>query len=64
MPTTPLPLVAAPAYLGRHGTPRTAAELRLHDGLTFSEFGSRSRAPVAIRESFVDALIDGLTRHA
>lgn len=39
--------VAAPAYLKRHGTPRTAAELRRHNCLTFSEFGSRSRAPVA-----------------
>lgn len=35
--------VAAPGYLKRRGTPRTAEELRDHNCLTFSEFESRSR---------------------
>lgn len=39
--------VAAPGYLKRHGTPRTIEELKGHNCLTFSEFGSRSRWPSA-----------------
>jgi len=37
--------VAAPGYLKHHGTPRTIDELKDHNCLTFSEFGSRSRWP-------------------
>ncbi len=37
--------VAAPSYLKRRGHPRTAAELKEHDCLNFSEFESRARWP-------------------
>jgi DNA-binding transcriptional LysR family regulator len=39
-------VVAAPSYLERHGTPRTDKELRQHNCLSFSEFGSRLRMQV------------------
>jgi DNA-binding transcriptional LysR family regulator len=41
--------VAAPAYLKRHGHPRTPAELGGHNCLTYSEFESRARWPQAKR---------------
>ena len=37
--------VATPGYLRQHGTPRTAAELKNHNCLVYSEFESRSRWP-------------------
>ncbi|HKU71098.1 MAG TPA: substrate binding domain-containing protein, partial [Burkholderiales bacterium] len=40
--------VAAPSYLKRHGTPRTDKELRQHNCLSFSEFGSRLRMSAEI----------------
>lgn len=42
--------VAAPAYLKKHGQPRTAAELKQHDCLNYSEFESRARWPAARRD--------------
>ena len=42
--------VAAPAYLKRHGHPRTAAELKAHNCLIYSEFESRGRWPAGRRE--------------
>jgi DNA-binding transcriptional LysR family regulator len=41
--------VAAPAYLKRHGQPRTAAELKHHNCLNYSEFESRARWPAGRR---------------
>ena len=41
--------VASPAYLKRRGHPRTAAELKQHDCLNYSEFESRARWPVSRR---------------
>lgn len=41
--------VAAPAYLKRHGTPRTPEDLKHHNCLIYSEFESRSRWPFAGR---------------
>jgi DNA-binding transcriptional LysR family regulator len=37
--------VASPAYLKRHGCPRTPKELRNHNCLSYSEFQSRARWP-------------------
>lgn len=38
--------VAAPAYLRRHGVPRTVDDLKHHNCLSYSEFQSRARWPV------------------
>lgn len=43
--------VAAPAYLKRCGHPRTAAELKEHDCLNYSEFESRARWPAGRGDS-------------
>ena len=43
--------VATPAYLKRHGHPRTPAELKQHDCLNYSEFESRARWLAGRRES-------------
>lgn len=40
--------VAAPAYLKRHGTPRSPAELKHHNCLIYSEFAARARWPQAL----------------
>ncbi|MFN7087104.1 MAG: LysR family transcriptional regulator [Burkholderiales bacterium] len=39
--------VATPAYLERHGTPRTPQELRGHNCLVYSEFATRGRGSFA-----------------
>lgn len=41
--------VAAPAYVKRHGLPRTREELKGRNCLTFSEFGARPRASADAR---------------
>jgi len=41
--------VAAPAYLKRHGSPATAADLKQHNCLIYSEFESRGRWPLENR---------------
>jgi DNA-binding transcriptional LysR family regulator len=38
-------VVATPGYLKRHGRPRTRDELKQHNCLIYSEFGSRGRWP-------------------
>jgi DNA-binding transcriptional LysR family regulator len=43
--------VAAPSYLKRRGHPRTAADLKTHDCLNYSEFESRARWPQRARDS-------------
>jgi DNA-binding transcriptional LysR family regulator len=43
--------VASPAYLKRHGCPKTPAELKSHNCLSYSEFQSRARWPVQSRDS-------------
>ncbi len=44
-------VVAASAYLQRRGHPRTAADLKQHDCLNYSEFESRARWPAGRRDS-------------
>lgn len=39
--------VATPAYLRRHGTPKSLEDLKQHNCLGYSEFQSRTRWPVA-----------------
>jgi DNA-binding transcriptional LysR family regulator len=36
-------VVASPAYLARHGSPRTPAELESHQCLTFGRYGNQAR---------------------
>lgn len=56
--------VAAPTYLKRRGQPRTAADLKTHDCLNFSEFESRARWSRGARRSKPVTLSGSLTTNS